>query len=87
MFDNQNRKSATASMQYLPKLFINHVIVPTVDIGKSFKYLGRFFDFLTDSSDHLSEVRQLVTDLMRELYDIPCNPKNKLFAIPSFCSF
>ena len=31
------RKSATASMQYLPKLFINQVTVPTVDIGKSFK--------------------------------------------------
>ena len=32
------RNSATASMQYLPKLFINHVTVPTVNIGKSFKY-------------------------------------------------
>ena len=78
------RKSATASMQYLPKLFINQVTVPTVDIGKSFKYLGRFFNFSMDNFDHLSEVLQLVTDLMRKLDDIPCHPKNKLLIYHRF---
>ena len=70
------RKSSSASMQYLPKLFINQVTVPTVNIGKSFKYLGRFFNFSMDNFDHLSEVLQLVTDLMRKLDDVPCHPKN-----------
>ena len=72
------RKSSTASMQYLPKLFINQVTVPPVNIGKSVKYLGRFFNFSMDNFDHLSEVLQLVTNLMRKLDDIPCHPKNKL---------
>ena len=78
------RKSSTASMQYLPKLFINQVTVPAVDIGKSFKYLGRFFNFSMDNFDHLSEVLQLVTDLMRKLDDIPCHPKNKLLLYHRF---
>ena len=78
------RKSATASMQYLPKLFINQVTVPTVDIGKSFKYLGRFFNVSMDNFDNLSEVLQLVTDLMRKLDDIPCHPKNKLLLYHRF---
>ena len=71
-------------MQYLPKLFINQVTVPTVNIDKSFKYLGRFFNFSMDNFDHLSEVLQLVTDLMRKLDDIPCHPKNKLLQYHRF---
>ena len=71
-------------MQYLPKLFINQVTVPTVNIRKSFKYLGRFFNFSMDNFDHLSEVLQLVTDLMRKLDDIPCHPKNKLLLYHRF---
>ena len=78
------RKSSTASMQYLPKLFINQVTVPTVDIGKSFKYLGHFLNFSMDKFDHLSEVLQLVTDLMRKLDDIPCHRKNKLLLYHRF---
>ena len=34
------RKSATSSVQFLPKLIINKDLVPTVKIGESFKYLG-----------------------------------------------
>ena len=39
------RKSSTASTQYLPKLLINQYPVPTVAVGNSFKYLGRYFNF------------------------------------------
>ena len=78
------RKSSTASIQYLPKLFINQVIVPTVDIGKSLKYLGRFFNFSMDNIDCMSEVLQLVTDLMSKLDEIPCHPKNKLLLYRRF---
>ena len=78
------RKSSTASMQYLPKLFSNQATVPTVNIGKSLKYLGRFFNFSMDNFDHLSEVLQLVTDLMRKLDGIPRHPKNKLLLYHHF---
>ena len=34
------KKSFTSSTQYLPNLIINHEVVPTIDIGKSFKYIS-----------------------------------------------
>ena len=37
------RKKLTKSIQYLPKLFINNCLVPRVELGKSFRYLGRCF--------------------------------------------
>ena len=77
------RKSSTVSIQYLSRLFINQVTVPTVEIGKSFKCLGRFFNLPVDNNDHMSKVLQSITDLMRKLDEIPCHPKNK----SSFCSF
>ena len=78
------RKSSTASIQYLPKLFINQVTVSTVEIGKSFKHLGRLFNFSMDNIDHMSEVLQLITDLMRKLDEIPCHPKSKLLLYHRF---
>ena len=64
------RKSSTASTQYLPKLLINQFPVPTVAVGKSFKYLGRYFNFSMDNIDHMSEVLQLITSLMRKIDEI-----------------
>ena len=51
------KKASTSSVQYLPKLVLNHDLVPTVDIGKSFKYLGRHFNFTMDNHNHMAEVR------------------------------
>ena len=78
------RKPSISSIQYLPKLFLNQVTVPTVEIGKSFKFLGRFFNFPMDNIDQLSEVLQLITDLMRKLDEIPCHPTNKLLLYHRF---
>ena len=72
------KKSRTSSTQYLPKLLINQTKVPTVENGKSFKYLGRIFNFSMNNMEHKSEVLELVTNLMRKIDKIPCHPKNKL---------
>ena len=71
-------KSSTSSTQYLPNLLINQVVVPTVEMGRSFKYFGRYFNFSMDNVDHMSEVLGLVNDLLSEIDAIPCHPKNKL---------
>ena len=78
------RKSSTASTQYLPKLLINQFPVPTVAVGNSFKYLGRYFNFSMDNIDHMSKVLQLITGLMRKIDEIPCHPKNKLLLYHRF---
>ena len=72
------KKSATSSIQYLPKLLINQAVVPSVEIGKSFKYLGRYFNFSMNNIDHKTEVLTLISDLMSKIDKIPCHPKNKL---------
>ena len=72
------KKSSTSSTQYLPKLLKDQSVVPTVEAGKSFRYLGRYFNFSMDNIDHKSEVLGLVSDLMGKIDKIPCHPKNKL---------
>ena len=72
------KKSSTSSTLYLPKLLINHEVVPTINIGKSFRYLGRHFNFAMDIQIHMSEVLDLLLDLMNKLDSLSCHPKNKL---------
>ena len=80
MFDKCSKfvikKSSTASIQYLPKLLINQAVVPSVEIGKSFKYLGRCFNSSMDNIDHKTEELRLISDLMSNIDKIPCHPKN-----------
>ena len=47
------KKASTASVQYLPKLILNHDVLPTTAKGDSFKYLGRYFNFSMDNHDHM----------------------------------
>ena len=72
------KKTSTSSVQYLPKLILNIDLIPTVEIGKSFNYLGRYFNFSMDNQNHLSEILDIVTNLMKQMDGIPCHPKNKL---------
>ena len=58
------RKLCTKSVQYLPKLFINGVLIPFVEMGESFRYLGHFFDFNMSNDQHMSELSSLVQKLL-----------------------
>ena len=78
------KKASTSSVQYLPKLILNHDLIPTAEIGKSFKYLGRYFNFSMDNHNHLSEVLDLVTTLLAQIDGIPCHPKNQLLIYHRF---
>ena len=71
------RKLCTKSVQYLPKLLINGVLVPCVEMGESFRYLGRYFDFNMSNNQHMSELSSLVQDLMCDIDEKPLHPKNK----------
>ena len=72
------KKAATKSVQYLPKLIINSVLIPTVKIGESFNYLGRYFNFNMSDDVHKSEISSLMEDLMSNIDSKPLHPKNKL---------
>ena len=78
------KKAATSSCQYLPKLSINNSMVPTVAKNKSFKYLGRYFNFTMDNIDHMSSLLTLINDLLAKIDCLPCHPKNKLLLYHRF---
>ena len=71
-------KLCTKSVQYLPKLLINGVLIPCVEMGESFRYVGRFFDFNMSNNQHMSELSSLVQDLMNDIDIKPLHPKHKL---------
>ena len=72
------KKAATKSIQYLPKLIINSAVIPTVKIGESFKYLGRYFNFNMSDDVHKFEISSLIEKLMSNIDSKPLHPKNKL---------
>ena len=52
-------------------MLINGVLIPCVEMGESFRYLGRFFDF------NMSEMSSLVQDLMNDIDIKLLHPKHK----------
>ena len=71
------KKVTTKSIQFLPKLLINNRLIPKINIGESFQYLGRYFDFEMSNNNH----KEQLTSLVNEMTDIdlkPLHPKNKL---------
>ena len=78
------KKFSTSSTQYLPKRIINHEIVPTIDIGKSFRYLGRHFNYAMDNQIYMSEVLNLLLGLMNDIDSLSCHSRNKLLIYYQF---
>ena len=78
------KKSAPSSVQFLPKLTLNNSLVPTVESSKSFKYLGRYFNFNMDNNDHMSTLLSTIKDLMIKTDNLPCHPKYKLLLYHRF---
>ena len=78
MFTFGIQKLCTKSVQYLPKLLINGVLIPCVEMDELFRYLGRFFDFNMSNNQHMSELSSLVQDLMNDIDIKPLHPKHKL---------
>ena len=72
------QKLCTKSVQYLPKLLINGVLIPCVENGNGwiFSLLGCFFDFNTSNNQHMSELSSLAQDLMNDVDIKPLHPKH-----------
>ena len=64
--------------QYQPKLFVNNQLVPCIEIGKSFCYLGRYFDFNMSDERHKSELCDLFSSIISKIDELPLHPRNKI---------
>ena len=65
-------------MEFKPKLFLVREKVPTVDMDKSFKYLGRWYNFEMDNAEHKANIIQLTNDILMKIDSLPLHPRNKI---------
>ena len=72
------KKHSSKSIQYQPKLFVNNQLVPRIEMGKSFCYLGRYFNFNMSDERHKSELCDLFNDIMSKIDELPLHPRNKI---------
>ena len=72
------KKFHSVSRQYQPKLYVNNEKIPPVELEKSFKYLGRYFNFLMNDEMHKKEILDLINELMEKINLLPLHPKYKL---------
>ena len=72
------KQAITKSIQYQPKLFKNNQLIPCVDNGDSFKYLGRYFDFGMTNSMHKSKLTAEPNKILSQIDLLPLHPKCKI---------
>ena len=72
------KKFNSVARQYQPKLYVNNEKIPPVEMDKSFKYLGRYFNFSMNDEMHKDDILNLVKDLMEKINILPLHPKFKL---------
>ena len=53
-------------------------MIPQVQIGKSFTYLGRHFNYAMDDQSHKDEITEKFGDLMKSINEMPLHPRNKV---------
>ena len=78
------RKVDTASKQVKPNLFINNEKVGAIEIGGSFVYLGRTFDFSMSSDAHKRSLVETVEQCLQAIERLPLHPKWKILIYNRF---
>ena len=72
------KRFSSRSLQFQPKLFINSELLPVVNSGESFKYLGRYFNFEMDNEKHKDHLKSCLLDMMKLIDSLRILPKNRL---------
>ena len=67
------KNTLSKSSQYLPKLLVNNKLIPAINVGEHFQYLGRYFCFTMSDEKHKSELISLVQKLMTDIHSKPLN--------------
>ena len=72
------KKVGSIAKQIQPKLYLNKTYVKPIKTGKSFIYLGRYFDFQMSSNGHKSFLTSELNKLLEAVHKLPLHPKDKL---------
>ena len=68
----------------MPKLLVNNELIPTVEKGKSFKYLGRYYNYDMDDEEHEKNILETARELLHEVDSLPLHSKNKILLYKSY---
>ena len=71
------KKSSTAAVQFEAHLMISGQKIPTVKKGKSFKYLGKKFNFGIDLHQIKEELENKIEKYLYEIERLPLKPLEK----------
>ena len=72
------KKFSSRSLQFQPKLFINSELLPVVNSGESFKYLGWYFNFEMVNKKYKEHLKSCLLDIMKLIDSLHILPKNRL---------
>ena len=73
-----SRTTWASPVQFKPKLFINGEVIKPIELGESFEYLGRWFNFEMNNEKHKEELTEIVAQIMNKIDSLPLHPKNKI---------
>ena len=71
-------KKGSKSVQFTPKVYANGNIIRPLEVGESFKYLERLFNFEMDNKKQKDELVQITTQIMKRINIFPLHPKDKV---------
>ena len=81
------KKFSSRSLQFQPKFFINSELLPVVNSGESFNYLGRYVNFEMDNEKHKEHLKSCLLDMMK-LIDSLTHPSQKQASpLSTLCPF
>ena len=69
---------SSRSLQFQPTLFIDTDLLPVFNSGKSFKYLGRYFNFEMENENDEVHLKSSLLDMMNLIDSLRILPKNRL---------
>ena len=72
------KKNGKKACQFKPYLKINNGMIPAIDIGDNFKYLGKEFSFDMDTTRIKEKLEDKIKNYFEKLDRLPLHPKNKM---------
>ena len=81
------RKQEGVYKQYLPNLTIDDSTIPALEIGSSFNYLGKLFNFEMDNNEEQAILVHRLTTFLRTISGVECESANEIENFEKFHSF
>ena len=78
------RKVRTLSQQYLPYLLVSGVRIPPVDIGGSFVYLGKSFNFEMSNTESKDKIMKSLEENISKTDSLPLHPGSKIKIVTGY---